>query len=165
MPFGLCNAPATFQRIIDKILRKEKGVFVMAYLDDIIVYSESVGEHNRHLEVVLSKLRAAGICLNKSKCKFYQEEIEILGHVITKDVVKPHPSKISALVNFPRPENIARLRSFLGLANYNREFVKNFAHIAAPLNELLKANRNATVKRKFIGQKRQKKHSTNLEKR
>lgn len=146
MPFGLCNAPSTFQRIMDKILSKELGKFVIPYLDDVIIYSKNEKEHTEHVSVILNKLLAAGIVLNKKKCKFFKEEIKILGYIISKGKVRPDPAKISAIQNYQRPRNIKELRSFLGICNYMRQFIQNYAKIAQPLCNLLKGESKRSVK-------------------
>ncbi|KRH94438.1 pol polyprotein [Pseudoloma neurophilia] len=94
MPFGLSNAPATFQRIMDKILKKEIGDFVMVYFDDIIVFSGSEQEHKKHLDIVLGKLASASMFLNKNKCNFFKTEIEILGQIISNGIVKPDQKEL-----------------------------------------------------------------------
>ncbi|WUR04295.1 endonuclease [Vairimorpha necatrix] len=146
MPFGLCNAPATFQRTMDKIFVKENRKFVIPYLDDIIIYSKNHQEHHEHLEIVLGKLKAAGIALNRKKCHFFKEEIKILGNIVTNKTTKPDPEKVKAINEYKEPTNIAQLRSFLGLINYCREFIRNLSAIAAPLYELFKGESKRSVK-------------------
>lgn len=146
MPFGLCNAPSTFQRCMDQILKPDIGKFVIPYLDDIIIYSKNIEEHTKHLNIVLGKIKAAGLTLNINKCNLFKKEIKILGHIISGQCVKPDPQKILAIKNYRRPENIKELRSFLGLCNYIRPFVINYAHITAPLNNLLKKESKRSIK-------------------
>lgn len=146
MPFGLCNAPATFQRTIDKIFKEENGIFVLAYLDDIIVFSNSEEEHKTHLDIVLGKIKASGLSLNMNKCKFNKREIEILGHVISNGKVKPHPDKIKAIREYTKPNKVKDLRAFLGLANYCRDFISNYAHVSAPLCNLLKGESKRSIR-------------------
>lgn len=102
MPFGLTNAPATFQRIMDTIFRREIGKFVQPYLDDIIVFSRTKEEHAEHLKLVMGRLRAAGIALNKAKCKFAKKEVRVLGHRITEGYVQRH-KPICSLMYHLRP--------------------------------------------------------------
>ena len=147
MPFGLCNAPATFQSIMNTVLREVNWDFTIPYLDDIIVFSQSVDEHRKHLEIVLGKLRAAGLSLNHEKSKFFQVEVEFLGNIISKDCVKPDPKKVLAITNCEPPETLRELRSFLGLANFCSPFIKQFASITAPLTDLLKGEVKASQKR------------------
>ncbi|KAF9762429.1 Retrovirus-related Pol polyprotein from transposon [Nosema granulosis] len=141
MPFGLCNAPATFQRTMDKILREERGVYVIPYLDDIVVYSKNLEEHKEHIMNVLNKLKEAGISLNRKKCKFAQTEIKILGTVVSKDKIRPDPDKVKAIREFPMPLTIRELRSFLGIANYCREYIVDYAKMLKPLFDLLKGEK------------------------
>lgn len=146
MPFGLCNAPATFQRIMDKILCKKTRSFVLPYLDDIIIFSKNLADHNHHVAVVLEKLKSANITLNKNKCKFCQTEIKILGTIISGNKIKPDPSKIHAIKKYPLPERIDQLRAFLGLANYVRSYIKNYATVSSELCKLLKGETKRSVK-------------------
>lgn len=96
MPFGLCNAPATFQRAMNNILKKERFKFVIPYLDDIIIFSKDETGHQTHLDIVLGKLKAAGLSLNKKKCHLFKEEIKILGYIITKGKVSNDPERVEA---------------------------------------------------------------------
>ncbi|MGL5690696.1 MAG: reverse transcriptase domain-containing protein, partial [Bacteroidales bacterium] len=146
MPFGLCNAPATFQRVMDKILCKRTRCFVLPYLDDVIVFSKTLAEHNQHVRIVLEKIKGANITLNKKKCKFFQTEIKILGTIIAGNKVKPDPGKIEAIKKYPLPQKIQQLRAFLGLANYVRAYIKNYASISAKLCEILKGETKRSIK-------------------
>jgi hypothetical protein len=141
MPFGLCNAPATFQRAMDNVLRKIKGKFVLVYLDDIIIFSKNYEEHLQHLQQVFDCLEEANLKINPEKCHFCNKEIQFLGHVINEKGVKPDPAKIEKIVNMTSPRNVRQLRTVLGLFSYYRCFVKNFSKLVAPLNDLLKKDR------------------------
>ncbi|CAB3997885.1 Retrovirus-related Pol poly from transposon, partial [Paramuricea clavata] len=110
------------------------------YLDDIIIYSRSFDDHLDHLNDVFSRLRSANVKLKPSKCSFARSTVEYLGHVVSRDGIRPDPSKIAAVENFPVPRCVRDVRSFLGLANYYRRFIKNFASIASPLNKLTHKN-------------------------
>ncbi|KAI5151484.1 hypothetical protein ENBRE01_2170 [Enteropsectra breve] len=147
MPFGLCNAPATFQRTMNSMFEGILGKFVRPYLDDIIIFSKTEEEHRMHLEIVAERLSEANISLNKNKCKFNQKEIEILGNVITGDEVRPSEDKVKAINNYPMPQTIRELRSFLGLINYCRSFIPNIASIIGPLNNLLKGETKKSIKK------------------
>ncbi|KAF9760593.1 Retrovirus-related Pol polyprotein from transposon [Nosema granulosis] len=138
MPFGLCNAPATFQRAMDSLVGNVFPEFVIPYLDDIIVFSKNKEEHTIHLSTVAKKLKEVGLVLNRKKCNFYKDEIKILGNIVSKGYFKPDPSKIDSIKSYPFPNNIKELRSFLGLVNYCREYVKSYAELTRPLFDELK---------------------------
>jgi len=138
MPFGLCNTPATFQRTMDKVLKGIKDLFVMVYLDDVIIYSKTFSEHLKHIEEVLNRIRQANLRLKAEKCTFAAEELQFLGHVVGKEGVKPDPEKVDKIVNYPVPKNIRELRGILGLFSYYRRFIKDFSKKADALYELLK---------------------------
>ncbi|GFW12307.1 retrovirus-related Pol polyprotein from transposon 17.6 [Trichonephila clavipes] len=139
MPFGLCNAPATFERIMDNLLRHFKWTMCLCYLDDIIVFSETFEDHLIRLRLVLKCLQEAGLKLNSKKCLFAAQEVKILGHLVSSNGVRPDPDKIKAVRNFPTPKNIHDIRSFLGLCSYFRRFIKGFCYLAEPLQSLLKS--------------------------
>lgn len=138
MPFGLCNAPATFERMIDNVLGKLKWTSCLCYLDDIVVFGKSFPEHNLRLERVLACLGQAGLVLNSQKCNLGCQELTILGHLVNAEGVRPDPKKISAVIDFPRPHTLKQVRSFLGLCSYFRRFVPNYSSKSQPLQDLLK---------------------------
>ncbi|UYV80120.1 K02A2.6-like [Cordylochernes scorpioides] len=138
MPFGLCNAPATFERMIDNVLRGLKWDMCLCYLDDIVVYGSIFKEHLTRLYKVLRCIQQAGLCLNYKKCHFASRQITILGHVVNEFGTQPDPEKVKAIVHFPKPRNISETRSFLGLSSYYRRFIKSYANKSRPLNSLLK---------------------------
>jgi hypothetical protein len=109
MPFGLCNAPVTFQRTMDKVLDGIKEKFVLVYLDDVIIYSKTFKEHMKHLTEVLNRIRQANLRLKAEKCHFVATELQFLGHVVGKEGVKPDPEKVDKMVNYPEPRNIREL--------------------------------------------------------
>lgn len=138
MPFGLCNAPATFERMMDSVLRGLKWKICMCYLDDVIVYSSNFDEHIRRLRIVLKCLHDAGLILNRKKCAFGQKKLKILGHLVDQEGIHTDTEKIEAIQKFPTPACVTDVRSFLGICSYYRRFVPNFADLARPLHNLLK---------------------------
>jgi len=138
MPFGLCNAPATFQRLMDKVLRDYVWQSVVVYMDDVNVFSKSWKDHLDHLRNVFECIKKAGLKLNPEKCKFGSEELKFLGHIIKKEGIQMDPEKLEAVSNFPIPKNLTQLKSFLGLTGWYRMFVKNYAVRTAPMRELCK---------------------------
>ena len=137
MPFGLCNAPATFQRYVDRCLRGLIGVTCAAFFDDCLVYTTgSIALHAQHVKAVLDRLGPAGLEVNSKKCKFGYEEMLFVGHIVRHGTVVPDPSKIRAVTEYPRPSDISMLRSFLGLINYYHKFIWGFALLALPLYNL-----------------------------
>lgn len=137
MPFGLKNAPSTFQRVMDNILLGIQNERCLVYMDDIIVYSATIHDHLSRLTDVFKRLRNANLKIQPDKCEFLRKEVAYLGHVITKDGVKPNPSKVDSILNFPQPKNQKDIKSFLGLAGYYRRFISNFAKVSKPLTKLL----------------------------
>jgi len=140
MPFGLCNAPATFQREMNRIFFKLIGICVFVYIDNLIVFSTSIEEHLKHLEQVFSILQNNGLKINLEKCQFFKKEVELLGHILTIDGLKPVPEKIRVIIEWLPPKDISQLRSFLGAVSYYRKFIYKFAEVAQPLFKLLKKN-------------------------
>ena len=106
------------------------------FIDDILIYSKSQEEHEQHLRIVLQILRERKLYAKLKKCEFWLNQVVFLGHVISKDEITVDPNKIEAEVNWDRPTNVSKVRSFLGLAGYHRRFVEEFSHIVAPLTQL-----------------------------
>ena len=138
LPFGLCNAPSTFQRIMDKILAGLKGVFV--YIDDIVIIGETFQETIDRYKEVAKRFRKANLKVNLEKSSFFKRQIEFLGHTISEEGIQPSDTKIKAVKEFPRPQSSGDVRAFYGLASFYRSFVQGFALIAAPLQKLLRKN-------------------------
>ena len=138
MPFGLVNAPATFQRLMEIVLHGLVRHSCLVYLDDVLVMGSTIEEHNTNLAEVLDRIRRAGLRLKPRKCKFAQESVAYLGHVVTANGVETDPEKLEAVRSYPVPVDAKSLRSFLGLASYYRRFVPGFAKVAGLLHSLTK---------------------------
>ncbi|GBG62465.1 hypothetical protein CBR_g30786 [Chara braunii] len=138
MPFGLCNAPSTFQTEMHRIFRPYLDKFMVVDLDDILVFSRTVREHAEHLALVLQSLRDSQYKINREKSSFGVPSVIYLGHVISGDGLAPEAAKVAAIQDWPQPQTVRDVRSFLGLASYYRKFVRNFSAVAAPLTNLTK---------------------------
>lgn len=136
LSFGLCNAPSTFQRLMDLVLADLQWTTCLVYLDDIIIFGKTFQEHLNRLDQVLLKLQSANLKVKPSKCDLFSTQVCYLGHVISTEGVKADPAKVEAVRGWPAPRNQTEVRSFLGLASYYRRFVKGFAEIARPLHQL-----------------------------
>jgi len=134
MPFGIAAAPGTFQRIMNEVVGNIKGALV--YLDDILVFSDSVENHYDRLRQVLGKIREAGLRINPKKCHFLRKEVRFLGHIISRDGICTDPEKIDAIKNYIKPRCVKGLRSFLGICNYYRKFIEGYAHKAGILEKM-----------------------------
>jgi len=141
MPFGLKNAPATFQRLMDNVLSGLQGNELFVYMDDIVIYARSLKEHEIKFNRLMARLRDANLKLQPDKCEFLRKEVAYLGHIISEKGVKPDPNKIKAVTNFPVPRNPKNIKQFLGLVGYYRRFIPQFSKIAKPLTDLLKKDR------------------------
>ena len=138
MTFGFTNAPATFQRLMNEIFETSEHTFVVVYLDDILIFSNTWEEHLEHVRWALQKLRENSLFAKAKKCEWGKQEIEYLGHVIRPGQVLMDPKKIQAVVEWPVPTSVKEVQSFLGLANYYRRFIYQYSQIATPLTNLIK---------------------------
>lgn len=137
MPFGLCNAPATFQRLMERCMGDLNLRDCLIYLDDIIIFSHDVDSHLERLDAVFQRLADYNLKIKPSKCEFFKTKTTYLGHVVSADGIQADPNKIEAVKSWPAPKSIKEVRQFLGFAGYYRRFIKGFASIARPLNNLL----------------------------
>lgn len=138
LPFGLCSAPATFQRMMDTVLAGLKWQTCLVYLDDVVVFSSSFQEHMSRLRSVLEAIRAARLTIKPEKCHLGFRELKFLGHVVSSHGIRPDPEKTIAVASFPRPTDKKAVRRFVGLCAYYRRFVEGFSKIAEPLTRLTK---------------------------
>jgi len=139
LPFGLTNAPATFMHLMQSIFGPHLDSFVIVFLDDILIFSKTKQEHERHLRMVLDLLRKNQLYAKLSKCEFFQQYISFLGHVVSKDGISCEKDKVKAIQEWPVPNSVAAVRSFLGVTGFYRRFVQNYSRIASPLTELLQS--------------------------
>jgi hypothetical protein len=137
MSFGLTNAPAFFMHLMNKVFMDYLDTFVVIFIDDILIYSESEAEHEKHLRLVLQRLREHKLYAKLSKCEFWIDEVPFLGHVISKGGIAVDPGKVKDVLDWVVPQTVKELRSFLGLAGYYQRFIENFSKIAKPLTSLL----------------------------
>ncbi|GBG89159.1 hypothetical protein CBR_g48866 [Chara braunii] len=136
MPFGLCNAPGTFQHAMNRIFHDYLDKFIIVYLDDILIFSKTVEEHVAHLDKVLSLLRQHMFNINSEKCEFGRTRVLYLGHEISAEGLKPDDAKVASIRDWPRPQSVTEMRPFLGMTGYYRTFVKNYSIVVAPLIDL-----------------------------
>ena len=136
MPFGVTNAPATFQRMMDELFKNDLDDFVLVYLDDILIFSKTLKEHIQHIRQALERLRNAKLFARLHKCAFFQKRVEYLGFDVSQQGIQPSPEKVRTVVEWPQPKSVKDVRSFLGLAGFYRRFIKNFSLKARPLTDL-----------------------------
>lgn len=137
MPFGLCNSPASFQRLMQQIFRDAVFQILLVYLDDIVVYSRTLDEHLQRLDLVFAKLREHGLKLNPHKCHFFQQKVQYLGYTVSEEGISASEDKVKVVKEWPLPNTLKELRGFLGFSSYYRRFVERYAHTAKPLYGLI----------------------------
>lgn len=138
MPFGLTNAPAVFMDLMNRVFHEYLDQFIVVFIDDILIYSKSREEHEKHLSLVLQRLREKKLCAKFSKCEFWLNQVIFLGHTVSKEGISVDPSKVQAILEWQKPRTVKEIRSFLGLAGYYRRFVAGFAQLVKPLTALTK---------------------------
>ena len=136
MPFGLTNAPAAFMDIMHRVFQPYLDQFVIVFVNDILIYSQSEWEHEYHLRIVLQLLRDHQLYAKFSKCEFWLTEVRFLGHVVSVSGVSVDPEKVEVLMSWERPKSVFEIRSFLVLAGYYRRFIEDFSQLAAPMTRL-----------------------------
>ena len=134
--FGLCNAGACFERLMECVLAGLNWQICLLYLDDVIIFAETFDEHLKRLEQVIAKINEHNLKISPSKCSFFQEKVNFLGHVVSGEGISTDPEKIAAVTRWPIPKSVHDVRSFLGICSYYRRFIKNFSEIARPLYKL-----------------------------
>ena len=140
MSFGLTNAPAAFMDLMNRIFKPALDLYVVVFVDDILIYSKTREDHARHLRITLQTLREHELYAKLSKCEFWLEKVAFLGHVVSGEGISVDPSKIEAVEGWSRPKSVTEIRSFLGLAGYYRRFVEGFSTLAALLTKLTSKN-------------------------
>ena len=150
MPFGLCNAPGTFMRLMDKAFGDLNFQILLVYLDDILVFGSTFEETLSRLETVLSRLSTLNLKVKPEKCQLFRKKVRYLGHVVTREGTSPDPEKVRAVSEWPRPESLRDLRGFLGLSGYYRRFLKGYAEVAGPLQRLLQGQASGKKGKKVM---------------
>ena len=133
MPMGLCNAPRTFQSLMNHIFYDCIAVFLVVYMDEFLIFSRNDEDHLKQMEIVLSSLKAENLFLSRNKCAFMKEETEFLGIIVSKNGISVNRVKVAVMKSCPRPASLKELRRFVGLLQSFRRFIKGFSEIAAPM--------------------------------
>ena len=140
MPFGLTNSPATFQAYINKALSGLVDAICVVYLDNILIYSENLEDHRRHVYEVFERLRHFSLFANLKKCSFFQMEVEFLGFIVCREGIRMDPKRVEAVTQWPQPKSIHDIQIFLSFVNFYRRFIEGYLHITCLLTELLKTS-------------------------
>ncbi len=155
MPFRFSNIPASFQGYINKILIKKLDIFVVVYLNDILIHIENLRQlHIKEVWWVLEQLRKYGLYANLKKCWFHEDEVQFLGFVISTQEIKMELERIEAIKNWPKPQSVRDIQMFLGFANFYRRFIKNFSRIVAPITIMLWTTGNKDLVPRLVDMKR-----------
>ena len=144
LPFGLCNAPGTFKRLMTSIFNKYLFSFVLKILDDVLVFSRNVEEHEKHMRLIFHALRQANLKLKPQKCRLFQKSVTYLENKLSPEGIAPDENKLIAVPDWKRPENVSQVSSFIGFCSYYRRFIKEFAGIAKPFHQITKKNSRFT---------------------
>jgi hypothetical protein len=144
LPFGLTNAPATFMHLMHQIFRPFLDSFVLVFLDDILIFSRTAAEHEQHVKQVLELLRKHRLHAKQSKCELFRDRVEFLGHMVDGDGLRMMSDKVRAVREWPVPQSVEEVRSFLGTVGYYRKFIHMFSDVAAPITELLQKEKPST---------------------
>ena len=148
LPFGLCGAPSTFQRIMNVILKQQVWRSCVVYLDDVLIFGRTIEEHNKRLKEVLEQFRKSSLKLSPSKCSFLKTEVQYLGHKISEKGISTDPKKIQSIIEWPKPNCVNEVHSFVGLCSYYRSYIQNFTNIVEPLQKII-------ASKKFLWEKEQ----------
>jgi hypothetical protein len=141
MPFGLTNTPASFQRWMNEVLSDYLDIFCIAYLDDILIYSDDIETHRKHVKMILKRVEEVGLTLKASKCEFHTDRTEYLGYIIAPTGISMDPEKVKAMEEWREPTNVKGVQCFLGFANFHRRFILDFSKITTPLTKLTRKDR------------------------
>ncbi|XP_029145743.1 uncharacterized protein [Arachis hypogaea] len=147
MSFGLTNAPAVFMNYMNRVFRPFLDKFVVVFIDDILVYSKTAKEHEKHLRIVLQILKKRKLYAKLSKCEFWKEEVKFLGHVVSKGGIAIDPSNVEAVMEWERPTTVTEVRSFLGLVGYYWRFIEGFSRIALPMTKLTRKEEPVAIEK------------------
>ena len=144
MPFGLTNTPSTFTRLMNEVLKKFLKIFVIVYLDDILIFSKTLDEHLLHIRSVLERLREEKLLINLKKCSFAKKELVYLEFVVPSEGLKMDPEKVKAILEWPTPRSATKVRPFHGLASFYRKFIRNFSSICATITKTMRGDKNSS---------------------